>query len=158
MNVYEKLNDLGIELGKAPAPLGLYHYSVVTSGGELVFTSGAGCRKGEKAVATGKLGAEVSIEEGQECARQCVINVLAGLEQVIGDLNRVKRIVKVLGFVASAPDFYQQPKVINGASELLKEIFGENGVGARSAVGMAALPGNIPVEIEMVVEIEKKED
>lgn len=157
MDVYKRMEELGLTLDAPLTPMGLYRPCVEFLDGKLVYTSGAGCRKGERSVYTGKVGAEVSLEEGKECARQCALNLLAGLHKEIGDLNRIKRIVKVLGFVASAPDFYQHPKVINGASELLADIFGEDGVGARSAIGVCALPANIPVEVEMLVELRDPE-
>jgi len=102
--------------------------------------------------ATGKLGAAVSAEEGKELARQCALNALAAVESVIGSLDRITRIVKVVGFVASDPSFTGQPGVINGASDVLGEIFGDAGVHARSAVGVAVLPLDSPVEVELIVE------
>ena len=153
MDVYARMKELGIDLGKPLTPMGLYKPCVEVLDGKLAFTSGNGCRKADTPMTTGKVGAEVSLEEAKACAAQCAVNLLAALESAIGDLNRVKRVVKILGFVASAPDFYDHPKVINGASELLEKVFGENGVGARSAIGMAALPANMPVEIEMIVEL-----
>ncbi|HKE51230.1 MAG TPA: RidA family protein, partial [Actinomycetes bacterium] len=102
---------------------------------------------------TGKLGAEVSTEEGRELAQQCALNALAAIKAEVGDLSSVKRVVKVVGFVASAPEYYDQPEVINGASELLGAVFGDAGKHARSAVGVAVLPRNAPVEVEVIVEV-----
>lgn len=153
MDVYSRLKDLGIVLEQPPSALGLYKPCVEYRYGSMLYTSGAGCRKDGKPLYTGKLGDEVSLEQGKQCARQCVLNLLSNIQKEMGDLNRIKRIVKVLGFVASADDFYEQPQVMNGASGLLAEIFGEAGVGARSAIGVNVLPGNIPVEAEMVVEL-----
>jgi len=102
---------------------------------------------------TGKVGAEVSVEDGQAAARTCALNALAALKAEVGDLSKIKRIVKAVVFVASAPDFTGQPQVANGASELLGEIFGEAGKHARSAVGVAALPLNVPVEVELIAEV-----
>ena len=105
----------------------------------------------------GRLGEDVSIEVGYDAARQCMLNLLTVVKQEVGELSKVKRIVKVLGFVNSTPDFTDQPKVMNGASDLLVEVFGERGKHGRSAVGMAQLPLNNAVEVEMVVEVEEEE-
>ncbi|MEK9908719.1 MAG: RidA family protein, partial [Aquiluna sp.] len=107
-----------------------------------------------KLMAEGKVGAEISPELGREIARRCALNAIAAVKSVIGDLNRVKKVVKVVGFVASVPEFTGQPGVLNGASELLEQVFGEVGIHARSAVGVAALPLNAPVEVELIVEFE----
>jgi enamine deaminase RidA (YjgF/YER057c/UK114 family) len=104
-------------------------------------------------LATGKLGAAVSEEQGYECARQCALNALAAIKAEIGELSQIKRVVKAVVFVASTPDFTAQPQVANGASELLGEVFGEAGKHARSAVGVASLPLDVPVEVELVVEL-----
>jgi enamine deaminase RidA (YjgF/YER057c/UK114 family) len=106
-----------------------------------------------KLIATGKVGKEISVEEAKSIARVCALNAVAAIKGVVGDLDRVKKVVKVVGFVASAPEFTQQPAVINGASELLEQIFGDSGIHARSAVGVAVLPLDAPVEVELVVEI-----
>ncbi len=122
--------------------------------GTMVFLSGHGCEKEDgQYIHTGKLGAELSIEQGYEAARQCCLQLLASLKHFLGDLDRVTRIVKVTGFVNSAPDFYKQPAVMHGCSDLLVEIFGERGQHARSAIGVAALPNNMAVEVEMVVAV-----
>jgi enamine deaminase RidA (YjgF/YER057c/UK114 family) len=107
-----------------------------------------------KLVATGKVGTEISVEQAKDIARICALNAVAAVKSVIGDLDRVKKVVKVVGFVASEPSFTQQPAVVNGASELLEQIFGEKGIHARSAVGVAVLPLDAPVEVELVVEFD----
>ncbi len=144
--------SLGIELPEVGAPVANYVNTVRT--GNLVFTSGKGPKKPDGTYITGKLGADLSIEEGYEAGRLVAIQQLAALKAELGDLNKVKRVVKVLGMVNSAPDFTEQPKVINGFSDLMVEVFGDKGKHARSAVGMGSLPSNIAVEIEMVVEVE----
>ena len=116
--------------------------------------SGKGPLRKDGSFVTGKLGKEVSIEQGYEAARLTAMIQIAVLKDVLGDLNKVKRIVKVLGMVNSSPDFYDQPKVINGFSDLIVEIFGEKGKHARSAIGVVSLPMNIAVEAEMIVEVE----
>jgi enamine deaminase RidA (YjgF/YER057c/UK114 family) len=121
--------------------------------GNLVFTAGQIPLVEGKLIATGKVGKEISVEEAKSIARVCVLNAVAAIKGVVGDLDRVKKVVKVVGFVASAPEFTQQPAVINGASELLEQIFGDSGIHARSAVGVAVLPLDAPVEVELVVEI-----
>lgn len=150
--IEQKLADAGVILPESPAPVAAYEPSVVF-GDHLVYVSGQDCRKEGKLLYEGRLGGELTIEEGKECARQSMINCLAALKYCIGDLDRVKRIVKVLGFVASAPGFGEQPYVINGGSELLIEIFGESGKHARAALGTNELPFGTPVEIEMIVEL-----
>jgi enamine deaminase RidA (YjgF/YER057c/UK114 family) len=120
--------------------------------GNLVFTAGQLPIVEGKLVATGKVGSEITLEEATELARKCILNGLAAVKNEIGDLDRIKRIVKIVGFVSSDPSFTQQPQVINGASDLLGEIFGEVGRHARSAVGVAVLPLDAPVEIELIVE------
>jgi len=122
--------------------------------GKLVYTSGQGCKRAGQLVYQGKLGKDITIEEGYDAAKIAIINALAILQGHLGSLDKIKRIVKLLGFVACVPEFDQQPKVINGASDLLLEIFGEKGQHARSAIGTNALPSNIPVEIEMIAEVE----
>ncbi|MBX6768145.1 MAG: RidA family protein [Actinomadura rubrobrunea] len=147
----ERLRELGLELPEVAAPAGSYVPTVRT--GSLVYTAGqVPFVKGELRV-TGKVGAEVGLEDAVEQARICALNAIAALRAEIGELSRVRRIVKVVGFVASAPDFYDQPKVVNGASDLLRDVFGDAGRHARSAVGVAALPLNAPVEVELIAEI-----
>jgi enamine deaminase RidA (YjgF/YER057c/UK114 family) len=120
--------------------------------GNLVFTSGQLPFVAGTLAATGKLGVDLDMDAGKALARLCALNALAAVKLAIGDLDRVRRVVKVVGFVASAPDFIGQPAVINGASEFLGEVFGDDGVHARSAVGVAVLPLDSPVEVEIVVE------
>ncbi|WP_395110262.1 RidA family protein [Actinomadura sp. SCN-SB] len=147
----ERLRELGLELPEPAAPAGSYVPTVRT--GSLVYTSGqVPFVKGELRV-LGKVGAEVDPEVAAEQAGICALNCVAALKAEVGELSRIARIVKVVGFVASAPDFFGQPKVINGASDLLKEIFGPAGAHARSAVGVAVLPNNVPVEVELIAEI-----
>ena len=143
-----KLAELGITLPAAVAPA--FQYVPVTVHERLAFVSGQLPRKGETLV-TGKLGAEVDLEQGREAARLCVLQALACLNQFLGSLDRVDRILKVTGFVASAPGFNEQPKVVDAASELLVRICGEAGRHARSAVGVSELPRNVAVEIELIV-------
>ncbi len=152
MSVEEKVRELGFEVPPAPKPAGAYVPCVVT--GNLCFTAGQTGTVDGKLVYSGKLGAEVSLEDGYKSAQIAILNCVSELRWALGNLDRVKRIVKVTGFVASAPGFGQQPKVVNGASELLESIFGERGKHARSAVGVAELPFGAPVEVEMVVEID----
>jgi len=152
-NVYDKLKELGITLPTAASAIGVYSQSIEFAD-NLVYTSGCLPHINGEVKFTGRLG-NLTIEEGQEAARNCTLNALAVLHRDLGDLNRIKRFVKILCFVASNDDFYLQPKVANGASELLCEVFGnEKGLPARSAVGVNVLPGNVPVEIEFLVEIE----
>ncbi|MCL2578620.1 MAG: RidA family protein [Oscillospiraceae bacterium] len=152
MNVYDKLKELQIELPPHP-PLGGI-YKPVKQVGSLLFVSGQGPTKDGKPVIAGKVGGERTIEEGQEAARLCVLNCLSVLHHFLGDLNKVKSVVKLLGFVESAPGFNRQPEVINGGSQLLCDIFGEDrGKGARSALGTNELPGDITVEIEFIFEV-----
>lgn len=151
MSVDQKLQELGIELADPPRPVGNYIGAVTV--GNLVFLSGHGPR-GTDGPAEGKVGDALTLEQGQEAARNVGLNMLATLKAEIGDLNRVRRVVKVLGMVNAAPDFRDHPKVINGFSDLMVEVFGEAGRGGRSAVGMGSLPFQIPVEVEMIVEID----
>jgi len=151
MTPEERLHELGHVLPPAPKSVANYVGSVQT--GNLLFLSGKGPDLAAGRPWRGKLGAEFTTEEGYTAARDTMLNLLAVVHEDIGALSRIRRIVKVLGMVNSTPDFTDQPKVINGASDLLVEIFGDRGRHARSAVGMASLPGGIPVEIEMIVEL-----
>jgi enamine deaminase RidA (YjgF/YER057c/UK114 family) len=148
----DRLAELGLTLPDVPAPVAAYTPAVRT--GDLVFTSGQVPTVDGKVVATGKVGAEVDAADAQEYARICALNALAAVKALVGDLDKVRRVVKVVGFVASAPDFTGQPGVINGASELFNQVFGDAGVHARSAVGVAALPLDVPVEVEILVEVD----
>ncbi|CAM5738765.1 RidA family protein [Mycolicibacterium aubagnense] len=149
-SVSDRLAELGIELPEVVAPLAAYVPAVRT--GNLVYTSGQLPMEGGKLRAEGKVGAEVSADDGKALARVCGLNALAAVHALVG-IDSVVRVVKVVGFVASAPGFTGQPAVINGASELLGEVFGPAGAHARSAVGVSELPLNAPVEVELIVEI-----
>ena len=152
-SVDDKLKQMGLTLPEAPDPIANYVPAVRT--GNLLFLSGLGPRSGPGGTdLVGKLGTDLTVEQGYEAARQTGINILARLKGALGDLDRVKRIVKVLAMVNAAPGFTRPPDVANGCSDLLVEVFGERGRHARSAVGMNALPNNIPVEIEIIVEVE----
>lgn len=148
----ERLAGLGLALPGVAAPVAAYVPAVRT--GNYVFTSGQLPMVDGSLVATGKVGADVTAEQAKDLARTCALNALAAVKSVVGDLAAVRRVVKVVGFVASAPDFTGQPGVINGASDLLAEVFGEQGVHARSAVGVAVLPLDAPVEVEIMVEVD----
>ncbi|MDN5214484.1 RidA family protein [Fulvivirgaceae bacterium BMA12] len=151
-NPEAKLEELGITLRPPSTPVANYVNAVRT--GNLVFLSGKGPLQANGENITGKVGADLSIEQGYEAAKVTAVNQLSTLKAELGDLSKVKRVVKVLGMVNCTPEFSDQPKVINGFSDLMVEVFGERGKHARAAVGMAALPGNIAVEIEMIVEVE----
>ena len=152
MSAEATLKNLGIELPNPPTPMGSYVGAKRV--GNLVYISGQGPRNPDGSSITGKVGTDgMSIEDAQAAARQVGMNALATLRAEIGDLDQVKQIVKVLGMVNAAPDFKQHPKVINGFSDLMFEVFGEAGRHARSAVGMSSLPMQIPVEVEMIVEL-----
>ena len=148
----KKLAELGIELPDASAPVANYVNSVKT--GNLIFLSGKGPNKPDGTSVTGKVGEDLTIEEGYEAARLTGISQLAVLKSELGDLNKVKRIVKVLGMVNSTPDFKDHPAVVNGYSDLMVAVFGDKGKHARAAVGMGSLPGGIAIEVEMIVEVE----
>ena len=152
MSVEARLAELGLELPEVATPAGSYVPAMIS--GNLVFTAGQIPLVDGKLMAEGRLGAEISPEQGKEIAQRCALNAIAAVKSVLGDLGRVKRVVKVVGFVASTPDFTAQPSVVNGASELLQAAFGDAGIHARSAVGVAVLPLNSPVEVELVVEFE----
>ncbi len=152
MKAETKLKEIGLELPTAGKPLANYVPAVRT--GNLVFLSGQGPRREDGTMITGKVGAELTLDEGYEAARRVALGLLGSLKAEIGDLDKVRRVVKLLGMVNSTPDFTDQPKVINGASDLLVEVFSDRGRHARSAVGMNSLPMNISVEIEMIVEVE----
>ena len=149
--VEDRLSSLGLTVPEVVPPVAAYVPTVRT--GNLVFTSGQLPARDGEMLATGKLGGEVSEEQGFECARQCALNALAAVKTELGSLDAVKRVVKAVVFVASTPDFTAQPKVANGASELLADAFGDAGRHARSAVGVPVLPLDVPVEVELVVEV-----
>lgn len=153
MGVYDAMKKLGIELPEPPPRGGLYR--PVRQVGPMLYVSGQGPTERGKPLFTGKLGREVSVETGQAAAGRCVLNALAVLQAHLGDLDRIAGVVKVLGFVASAPGFNDQPLVINGCSQLLIDLFGDPGWHARSAIGTNELPGDIPVEIEFIFELKE---
>ena len=155
MEVEKKLIEMGLSLPPSPAPVA--NYVPAVRSGNLLFVSGHGpafVKDGKIEYIRGKLGRELTVEQGYEAAKQVMLNILQSIKGVIGDLDKVRRVVKVLGFVNCTEDFPDQPKVINGASDLLVALYGERGRHARSAVGMQQLPFGIAVEIEMVVEVE----
>lgn len=151
-DIEKKLSEMGVELYDLPEPAANFVRAVRT--GNLVFLAGHGPWTAEGNYVTGKLGKDLSIEEGQHAARLTAITLLSALKDEIGDLDKVTRIVKVHGMVNGTTDFIEQPQVMNGFSDFIVEVFGEKGRHARAAVGMGSLPGNIAVEVEMVVEVE----
>ncbi len=151
MTVYERLKELGLELPAPPVPAGAYVPAKISRG--IVYASGQTPTVEGKLVYEGKVGDSVSVEDAYAAARIATLNCLAELQYVLGDLERVREVVKVTGYVASAPGFGQQPRVINGASELLLELWGESGRHSRAAIGVAELPFGAPVEIELVAEV-----
>ncbi|MGJ7540266.1 RidA family protein [Brevibacterium luteolum] len=153
--IEQQLDKLGVELPEVAKPAGVYVPAVRS--GDYVYTSGQLPFVDGELKVTGKLGGGVSIEDGYEAAKLAAVNGLAAVKSVIGDLDEVEQIVKVTGFVNSAADFADHPKVINGASEVLGEVFGARGEHARSAVGVAALPMDTPVEVEMIVKVRPSE-
>jgi enamine deaminase RidA (YjgF/YER057c/UK114 family) len=149
--IEQRLQELGIDLPEPGEPR--FSYIPCNQTGNLLYLSGQDCRVNGELMYTGKLGKEVTIEQGQEAARQTIINCLGVLKSYLGDLDKVVKIVKLLGFVNSEPGFSNQPYVMNGASNFLIEVFGDSGTHARSAIGTSELPFDTPVEIELIVEI-----
>ncbi len=147
----QRLAELGLELPEVVTPLASYVPAVRS--GSYVYTSGQVPMVRGKMLVTGKVGAEVDAEAAKDAARTCALNALAAVRSVTGDLSAVTRVVKVVGYVASAPDFTGQPGVVNGASDLLGHVFGDAGAHARSAVGVVSLPLDAPVEVELIVEV-----
>jgi len=147
----EKLKELGIEIPEAPKPLASYIPAAIS--GNFVYTAGQVPLEGGKLNYTGLVGKDISIEDAQKAAKVCAINCLSVIKSVIGDLNKIERILKLTVFVASSDGFVDQPKVANGASDFIVEVFGEKGKHVRSAVGVSGLPINAPVEIEMIAEL-----
>jgi enamine deaminase RidA (YjgF/YER057c/UK114 family) len=148
-----RVAELKLDLPPAPKPVAVYKPLVVA--GNMAYVSGHGPLKPDKTLITGRVGADLDLAEGKAAARQTGLAILATLREQLGSLDRVKRVIKVLGMVNATPQFAEHPAVINGCSELFAEVFGrEQGIGARSAVGMGSLPGNIAVEIEAIFEIE----
>jgi enamine deaminase RidA (YjgF/YER057c/UK114 family) len=150
--IEDKIEKIGLKLPEIPKPVAAY--IPAQQSGKLVFTAGQLPMVNGELISKGLLGQDVEVEEANKAARICTLNALAAIKGVIGDLDRIKQIVRVVGYVASIPTFTQQPAVVNGASELLLEIFGEAGKHARSAVGMAVLPLNASVEIELTIEVD----
>ncbi len=152
MSAEKRVKELGLELPPVMKPVGNYVAGVRT--GNLLFMSGCGPRLKDGSAITGKLGDTLTIDQGYAAARHVGLNMLVNIREVLGSLDKVKRVVKVLGMVNAAPTFNDTPKVMNGFSDLLVDVFGEAGRGARSAVGMVTLPSQIAVEVEMVLEVE----
>ena len=150
-SVEEKLRELGYTLPEPPTPKGVYVTALEVDG--MVYTSGSSCFEGGKLKYQGKVGAQLTVEQGYDACRITMLNLLSVLKQHIGDLDRIEQVVKVTGYVASAPGFGMQPAVINGASELLGEVLGDRGKHARSAMGVNELPMDSPVEIEIIVKL-----
>lgn len=154
VNIYDKLKEMDITL-PAPPPKGGVYTPVMEFGDHLLYCSGCGPDIGGGNTVTGKVGKDLTLEDGQRAAYNCMLNLLANLDNKLGDLNRIKRFVKVLGFVNCTDDFTQHPQVINGGSNLILSLFGEEkGLPARTAMGTNSCPGNIAVEIEVLVEYE----
>jgi len=151
--IEDRIKELGHTLPGPSAPGGNYVSAVAVPSAGLVYTAGNVARRPDGTMITGKLGADLTVEQGYEAARVTALNLLGVLKAELGDLDRINRIVKLLCMVNSAPDFGDQPAVANGCSDLLVEIFGDKGKHARSAVGMAGLPGGVCVEIEMIVDV-----
>ncbi len=152
MSFEHRIKELGLELPPAPKPVGVYRPLVVC--GSMAYVSGHGPLRADKTLIIGRVGADMDLSGGQAAARQVGLTILATLRQELGTLDRVKRLIKLLGMVNCTAEFGEHPKVINGCSELFAEVFGrENGIGARSAVGMGSLPGGIAVEIEAIFEL-----
>lgn len=150
--IEKKLEELGIELPIAPTPVA--NYVSTRRCGNLLFLSGAGPIRNGKPTVTGKLGGELTVEDGYKAARQTGLNLIAQIKRELGDLDRVKQFVKVQGYVASTPDFIKQPAVINGLSDVLVQVFGEKGKHTRTAVATPVLPFDTPVEADVIVEFE----
>jgi len=155
-HVEERLHALGFSLPAAPPPIATFVPAVEAGG--LLFISGQGPISMGEAAFVGRVGQAVTKSEGYEAARLCVLNCLAVARDTLGSLNRIERVVHLRGFVNSANTFYDQPAIINGASDLLVDLFGENGQHARAALGVSSLPGNIPVEIEMILAVRPAKD
>ncbi len=151
MSISDRMNELGIELPRAPAPVGAYVPYVIS--GSLMFISGQVPIRDGAMIHEGKVPLDVTVEQGQECAALCFLNAVAQAKAALGDLERVERIVRMTGYVAVAADFTAQPLVVNGASNLAVDIFGEKGKHARVAVGVAELPLGAPVELEVILEV-----
>lgn len=152
MTIEEKLTQLGLELPALPGSKGIYKSCLQT--GSHVYVSGHVSIRTDGSFIKGKLGLDISDEDGQLAARQCGLAMLTSLKKHLGDLGRIKRVIKLLGMVNATPEYEKHPVIINGCSELFATLWGEDGIGTRSAVGMGSLPGNVAVEIEGIFEIE----
>ncbi len=153
MKIEQRIEEMGLTLPEVPAPLAAYVPGQKT--GRFIFTAGQLPLQGGELKYKGKLGQDYSVEEGYEAAKICLLNCLGVIKKIAGDLDKVKQVVKINGFVNSDPNFTDQPKVLNGASELCVELFGKNGEHARAAVGSVSLPMGAAVEVEMIVELEE---
>ena len=153
-NIEAKLGEMGHRLPPPPEPVG--NYLAATRSGNIMWMAGVGSRRDDGTRITGKLGTGLTVEQGYEAARWCALNLLARMKAELGDLDKVTRILKVVGFINSTPDFGEQAKVLAGAADLFVELFGENGRHSRSAPGMAALPGGTAVIVECVVEVAER--
>jgi enamine deaminase RidA (YjgF/YER057c/UK114 family) len=151
MEIEAKLKELGLTLPVPPVPVAAYVPALQV--GDLLFLSGTTCYVDGDLLHRGRVGSDLTLEQGYAAARQTALNLLSVIKAALGDLDRVERVVKLNGYVNSAPEFDRQPQVINGASELLEQLFGERGKHARTAIGVSALPGHIPVEIELIVQV-----
>ena len=151
MEIEARLRQLGFTLPKPPEPVAAYLPAVQV--GDLLFLSGTTCYVDGEFLYTGRVGAELTLEEGYAAAQQTALNLLSVTKAELGDLDRVERVVKLNGYVNSAPEFDRQPEVINGASELLEKVFRERGKHARTSIGVSTLPAHIPVEIELIVQV-----
>ena len=151
MTPEDRLRALGLELPAPPVPVAAYSLAVRT--GDLLYLSGTTCYRDGQPMYRGKVGRDLTVQQGYDAARQTALNLLAVIRDDVGDLGRIAQVVKVNGYVNSAPGFVEQPAVMNGASELLLAVLGDRGRHARTSIGVAELPGDIPVEIEMVVQV-----
>jgi enamine deaminase RidA (YjgF/YER057c/UK114 family) len=151
MEIEAKLKEMGFTLPTPPQPVAAYLPAVQV--GDLLFLSGTTCYENGVALYTGRVGAELTVEQGYIAARQTALNLLSVIKATLGNLDQVERVVKLNGYVNSAPDFDRQPEVINGASELLENLFGQQGKHARTSIGVSDLPAHIPVEIELIVQV-----
>jgi len=151
VNVEQKLKELGLSLPILPGSKGIYKRCLVT--GNHLYVSGHVSVNSDGSYITGKLGKDLNEEQGKAAARQCGLGILASIKDVMGDLQKIKRVIKLLGMVNAIPDYEKHPLVINGCSELFSNIWGEDGIGVRSAVGMGSLPNNVAVEIEAIFEL-----